>query len=194
MSATSGLNAIAHCVEALYAADASPMTRLLAEEGTRAICNALPRITENPGDLDARAEALWGAHLAGRALDSASMGLHHKLCHVLGGSFQLPHAATHAVVLPYATAYNAPGAPEAMRAIARALGRDDDQAALGLFEMNRALGVPPSLEAIGLKAENIERAIAEVLQKTYPNPRPIRAEGLRALLTDALQGNPPGAY
>ncbi|MEL6346294.1 MAG: maleylacetate reductase [Myxococcota bacterium] len=194
LSTTSGINAVAHCVEALYAVDASPMTTLLAEEGVRAMAHALPRIKANPKDPEARAEALWGAHLAGRALDSASMALHHKLCHVIGGTFQMAHAATHTVILPYATAYNAPAAPEAMRAVARALGRDDREAAMGLFELNRALEVPPSLEAIGFKEAYITQTVDEVLQKTYPNPRPIEKDGLIKLLTDAFHGNPPGEY
>ena len=194
LSAASGVNAMAHCVEALYAVDANPMTTLLAAEGVRAISGALPTIMDAPDDLGARADALWGAFLAGRSLDGASMGLHHKLCHVLGGSFGTPHARTHAVVLPYATAYNADGAPEAMRALQNALGDPERPAAEQLFALNQRLAIPPSLAALGLTGDDLSRVADEVLEKRYPNPRPVERERLLALLDDALQGRPPGVY
>ena len=122
LSATSGLNAIAHAMEALYARDGDPIVSLMAEEGVGAFAAALPRIVADPGDREARADALYGAWLCGSCLGAVGMALHHKLCHVLGGSFDLPHAETHAVILPHAAAYNAPAAPEAMARLARALG------------------------------------------------------------------------
>jgi maleylacetate reductase len=131
-SAASGMNAIAHCVEALYAADANPITSLMAEEGIRALAAALPLIMKNQNDLDARSDALYGAWLAGVALGSTGVALHHKLCHTLGGSFNLPHAETHAIVLPHAARYNRDAAPEAMARVARALGADD--APRGLYD------------------------------------------------------------
>ena len=115
VSAASGMNAMAHAVEALYAANASPVALSLAEEAARLLASSLPLIASTPHDGDARANALAGAHLAGRALDLAAMGLHHRLCHILGGSFGLPHARTHAALLPYVVAFNAPAAPTAMR-------------------------------------------------------------------------------
>ena len=118
----SGMNAVAHCVEALYAQNANPVTSILAEEGVRSLAASLPRVMAAPGDLDARGEALYGAWLAGMVLGSVGMALHHKLCHVLGGTFNTPHAQTHAVILPYATAYNFEAAPDAMKRLARALG------------------------------------------------------------------------
>jgi maleylacetate reductase len=102
----SGMNALAHCVEALYAPDANPVTSLMAAEGIRGLARSLPVVVRTKDHLEARADALLGACLAGSALNAASMGLHHKLCHVLGGSFNLPHAETHAVILPHATAFN----------------------------------------------------------------------------------------
>jgi maleylacetate reductase len=114
ISAASGMNALAHLVEGLYAPDASPVTAVLAEEGIRALADALPRVVVAPGDLDARSCALYGAWLAGWVLGTAGMGLHHKICHVLGGAYNLPHAGTHSAVLPFVTAYNAPAAPAAM--------------------------------------------------------------------------------
>src|SRR6185369_5308698 len=105
VSAASGLNALAHAVEARYAPDANPMTDLLAAEATRLLTSALPRIAADPSDVDARTDALRGAWLAGTCLDAVQMGLHHRLCHHLGGKFGLPHAETHAVLLPYVMAH-----------------------------------------------------------------------------------------
>lgn len=194
LSAASGVNAMAHCVEALYAVDRTPMTDLMSYEGIRALGAALQRIMEDPEDLEARAEALWGAYLAGRALDAASLGLHHKLAHVLGGSFGMPHAPTHAVILPYATAHNASAAPRAMAEIARALGRDDGDAPAAIYALNRRLGIPESLAELGFDEDGIEQAADEVLEKKYPNPRPVERAGVVQLLTDAVRGNPPGNY
>src|SRR5262249_50073165 len=119
IAAPSGMNAIAHCVEALYAENANPAVSLVAEEGIRALSQRLPRIVVEPGEIEHRGEALYGAWLGGIALGSVGMALHHKLCHALGGSFNLPHAETHSVILPYAVAYNRAAAPEAMARIAR---------------------------------------------------------------------------
>jgi maleylacetate reductase len=125
MTVTSAMNAIAHAAEGLYAHDGNPIVALMAEEGIRASAAALPRVTADPRDLDARSDALYGAWLCGTVLGAVAMGLHHKLCHTLGGSFNLPHAEVHTVVLPHALAYNAAGAPQAMARVARALGCAD---------------------------------------------------------------------
>jgi maleylacetate reductase len=125
IAATSGMNAMAHAVEALYANDRNPVISLMAEEGIRSLARALPGIIDNPHDREARADALYGAWLCGACLGAVGMALHHKLCHVLGGAFDLPHAETHTIVLPHAAAYNAPAAPDAMERIARALGVTD---------------------------------------------------------------------
>lgn len=137
ISAASGLNAIAHAVEALYAPDANPLTSLMAEEGIAALARALPSILAEQTDGTARRDALYGAWLCGACLGAVGMSLHHKLCHVLGGSFDLPHAETHAIVLPYASAYNAAAAPEAMTRVARALKVSD--AAQGLYALGLGL-------------------------------------------------------
>jgi alcohol dehydrogenase class IV len=121
VSAASGMNAIAHCVEALYAHDGNPIISLMAEEGIRALASALPKIISRPKDLEARGDALYGAWLAGTTISTTSVALHHKLCHILGG-FGLPHAETHSIVLPHAVRYNLEAAPEAMKRIARAIG------------------------------------------------------------------------
>lgn len=189
VSATSGMNAIAHAVEALYAAERNPIISLMAEAAIGALARALPAIVASPQARTARREALYGAWLCGVALGSVGMALHHKLCHVLGGSFDLPHAPTHTVILPHAVAYNAAGAPEAMSRIARALGSDD--AATGLYDLARRLGAPLALSAIGMKEDDIDRAVTLAAARPYPNPRPIEAAPLRRLLTNAYYGRPP---
>jgi len=120
------------------------------------------------------------------------MALHHKLCHTLGGTFDLPHAPTHSVILPYAVAYNAPSAPEAMSRIARALGAVD--AARGLYDLARSIEAPPSLEAIGLKRADLDRAADLAAANPYWNPRPITRAGIRELLEFAFTGQPPEPY
>lgn len=183
VSAASGMNAIAHCVEALYAADASPVSSLLAEDGIVRLTSSLPVIMRSRADPIARGEALVGAHLAGRALDMTSMGLHHKLCHVLGGSFGLPHAETHAALLPYVVAYNAPAAPDAAARIATALGTGS--ASAGLQAFGRRLGTL-TLAQLGLPHDAIPRVAKLAIKGGYPNPRPVTEPSIRALLEDAL--------
>ncbi|PXX95086.1 maleylacetate reductase [Halomonas sp. LBP4] len=189
MSGTSGINAIAHAVEALYARDRNPVISLMAEEGIAALARSLPVIAENPSDQDARSDALYGAWLCGACLGSVGMSLHHKLCHTLGGSFDLPHAETHTIVLPHAVAYNAPAAPEAMSRIARALGCEDPAA--GLFDLARAVGAPTALEEIGLTLDDVERATEIATRNPYWNPREVEAEGIHRLLRHALVGQRP---
>jgi maleylacetate reductase len=190
LSVTSGLNAIAHACEGLYASDANAIVSLMAEEGIRALAAALPRVVASPADVGARSDALYGAWLCGAVLGHVSMGLHHKLCHTLGGSFNLPHAPTHTVVLPHALAYNAPAAPGAMAAIARALATTDP-APLALHRLRVALGAPASLAEIGMPEDGLDRVADLAVAKPYPNPRPLERPALRALLQRAWAGLPP---
>jgi maleylacetate reductase len=198
----SALNAVAHAIEALYAPDVSPVVALLAAEGLRALAASASRVVRAPADLAARTEALHGAWLAGLALGTVTMGLHHKLCHVLGGSFGLPHAETHAVVLPHAIAYNAAAAPAAMAVAARALATAWDEP-VELSDVPHALhalvadvvtvaGAPRSLRDLGLREADIGRAAELAAARPYPNPRPVHAEAMRALLRRAWAGEPPG--
>jgi alcohol dehydrogenase class IV len=189
ISATSGMNAIAHAVEALYAEKRNPIVSLMAEAAIGSLARALPAIIDAPTNRTARREALYGAWLCGVALGSVGMALHHKLCHVLGGSFGLPHAETHTVVLPHAVAYNAAAAPEAMRRIARALGASD--AAGGLHDIARKLNAPTALAALGMKESDLDRAADLATAKPYPNPRPLERTAIRALLEDAFRGARP---
>jgi alcohol dehydrogenase class IV len=193
LAAQSGLNAVAHAMEALYTPKLDPVIALLAEEAVAALARALPLVvTGGPAsDRAGHRDALYGAWLAGVCLDRATMGVHHKLAHVLGGSFGLPHAAVHAVILPYAAAFNREAAPEAMRRLARALGAGIPEAPAALFALGRRLGVPASLAAIGMRHEDLDRAADLATQSPYENPRPVDRAGVRALLEDAFAGRDP---
>jgi maleylacetate reductase len=191
MSVVSGMNAIAHAVEGLYARDGNPVMSLMAEEGIRAIAHGLPVLLTQADDAEARSRCLYGAWLCGAVLGHVGMALHHKLCHTLGGSFNLPHAETHTVVLPHALAYNAKAAPEAMQRIARAIGEVD--AALGLHQLAKRLNAPISLKQIGMKEQDLDKACEIALANPYWNPRPIEAKPLRALLQRAWEGAAPEA-
>ena len=155
----------------------------MAEESIAALAAALPRIVGDPGDRECRTDALYGAWLSGTGLAVIDMALHHKLCHALGGTFDLPHAETHAIVLPHATAFNAPAAPEAMARVRRALGVED--AAGGLFDLARNTGAPAALRDIGMPEAGIERAADLAVANPYWNPRPFSRDDIRALLADA---------
>lgn len=189
LSATSGINAIAHAVEALYAPDGNPIVSLMAEEGIGALARALPSIMREPSQLQARSDALYGAWLCGACLGAVGMALHHKLCHVLGGAFDLPHAETHTVILPHAIAYNAASAPEAMKRIARALGAD--QAATGVHDLARRLGAPRALRDLGMPESGIEQAAEIATRNPYPNPRPLERDAIRGLVARAWAGDAP---
>jgi alcohol dehydrogenase class IV len=189
IAATSGMNAMAHAVEALYARDRNPVISLMAEEGIRSLAGALPQIMEAPQGRTARSNALYGAWLCGTCLGAVGMALHHKLCHVLGGTFNLPHAETHTIILPHALAYNAPAATDAMDRIAGALGMAD--AVQALFALAGRLGTKQALRDIGMPEEGIEQAVRATLAAPYWNPRPLEDEALRNLLTRAWKGDPP---
>ncbi|WP_456829925.1 maleylacetate reductase [Deinococcus sp. UYEF24] len=189
VSASSGMNALAHAAEALYAPDANPVTSLLALEAVRALARSLPLILDDPRDLAARSDALYGAWLCGTVLGAVGMSLHHKLAHVLGGSFDLPHAKSHAALLPHTIAYNAHAAPEAMRRLADALGTEN--AAAGLYALSARLGNQPALRELGMPESGIERAADIALEKPYPNPAPLERGRVRDLLARAWAGSPP---
>jgi alcohol dehydrogenase class IV len=191
MTVTSGVNAIAHAAEGLYAHDGNPITALMAEDGIRATAAALPRLFADPRDVAARSDALYGAWLCGTVLGAVAMGLHHKLCHTLGGSFNLPHAEVHTVVLPHALAYNAAQAPEAMARIARALGSGTGSAARGVFDLAQRHGAPVALKDIGMPADGLDRAADLAVQTPYPNPRPLERAAIRELLQRAFDGTRP---
>jgi maleylacetate reductase len=189
LSVTSGVNAMAHAVEALYSPQANPIIDQIALESLRRMASALPRIAADPADADARSEALVGAWLAGTCLGTVGMSLHHKLCHTLGGTFGLPHAETHTVVLPHAMAYNAPAVPDAMRRIAAALGVTD--APTGVYDLIASMGGPSSLAELGFRESDIALAAQVATAAPYPNPREVTTDGIATLLRDAWVGRQP---
>ncbi|WP_417723028.1 maleylacetate reductase [Salipiger sp.] len=189
MSLVSGMNAIAHAAEGLYARDGNPVMSLMAEEGIRALAAGMPLLRDSPDDIGARSQCLYGAWLCGTVLGHVGMALHHKLCHTLGGSFNLPHAETHTIVLPHALAYNSSAAPDAMASIARAIGAADGPR--GLHELAQRLDLPLALRDLGVAEPDLDRACGIALSNPYWNPRPIEAGPLRALLQRAWEGSEP---
>lgn len=190
LSVASGLNGLAHCVDSMWAPRANPINAALGAEGIRALNRGLPLIKQDPRGLEGREMALYGAYLSAVAFTSAGSGLHHKICHALGGTWNLPHAETHATILPYVLAFNAPEAPEAVARIAGAFGADD--ACEGLRRLRESLNAPSSLHDLGFKAEYIPEAV-EIILPAIPgsNPRKPTRENLTALLSAALVGDDP---
>jgi alcohol dehydrogenase class IV len=189
LSVVSGFNAMAHAVEAMYAKDRNPMISLLAKEAIRVFARSLPILIKQPADLPARSEALYGAWLAGTCLGAVGMSLHHKLCHVLGGAFNLPHAETHTVILPHAIAYNEPAEPAIMSSIAESIGTDSSS--LGLYQLSGQLGAKRSLRELGMPEAGIEKAALKVTQNPYWNPRKLELEPIQELIRRAWAGDSP---
>jgi alcohol dehydrogenase class IV len=186
LSVASGMNALAHAMEARYARDVPPLVALLAEEGLYKVGRALPVIVEQPDEAEARTDALYGAWLCGRVLGGAAMALHHRLCHVLGGAFDLPHADTHAILLPHVVTFNRSEAPEAMARAARALDAKD--AADALFVLGALAGMPTTLRELGMPESGLDRAADLAVEKPPWNPRAVTRSDVRALLDGAWRG------
>jgi alcohol dehydrogenase class IV len=189
LTVTSGMNAIAHAAEGLYAKDGNPIMELMAEEGIRAMAAALPMLRRDAADIEARSQALYAAWLCGTVLGNVGMALHHKLCHSLGGSFNLPHAEVHTVVLPHAIAYNAPSTPSAMSRLSRALRSETPAAAL--YDLARDNGAPYSLRELGMQKIDLDRAADIAVSNPYWNPRQVTRDGIRDVLQHAWEGARP---
>lgn len=189
ITVTSALNAMAHAAEGLYARDRNPMTTALAVEGLKAFRDALPRVLAAPQDVTARGETLYGAWLCGTVLGQVGMALHHKLCHTLGGSFGLPHAETHAIVLPHALAYNARAVPDQLQPVCAVFGGDN--AGTALYDFAGTVGAPRALRDLGLAADDLDRAAGLAVENPYWNPEPVTRDAVRALLGAAWEGAPP---
>jgi maleylacetate reductase len=188
LTVTSGLNAMAHAVEALYARDANPLSDQLAIWGLRAFKEGLPRVVTDPGNLAAREATLLGSWLCGTVLAQVGMALHHKLCHTLGGSFNLPHAETHAILLPHSVSYNGAAAANALAPVAELFGGSVGGA---LHDFAVSLGAPLALRDLGLAESDLDRAADFAVRNAYWNPRPIERDAIRALLQHAWEGTRP---
>jgi alcohol dehydrogenase class IV len=190
LSVASGLNALAHCVDALWAPGADPLNAAYATEGIRALAAGLPRVVAEPAGLPGREQALYAAYVSAVAFASAGSALHHKICHVLGGKYNLPHAQTHATVLPYVLAFNGPAAPEASSRIAGSFGTST--ALEGLQALRRKLDAPRALRDYGLAEADIPAAAAAILPSVpASNPRPVSLADLETLLHAAWAGAEP---
>ena len=187
---TSGINALAHCVEALYSTQLNPIIEGVALSGIRSMSAALRTLKSEPNDRDARSLASSGAWAAGICLGHVGMALHHKLCHTLGGTFNLPHSEVHTVILPHAMEYNAAAAPTAMASIRTALGSEVD-APRAMWDLEKELGTVMSLKALGMKEEDLGRAADLCMKAQYPNPEPLERTKLLVLLQRAYHGQSP---
>lgn len=185
----SGMNAMAHAIEALYAENQNPIVNLMAVEAIGALYGSLPRIAASEDDGEARAKALYGAWLSGICLGSVSMALHHKLCHTLGGMFDLPHAELHAALLPHTVAYNSPAIPQVLIKLGDVFKERDP--ALALFQFNQRLQIRPALADLGMPEDGIEAAVEAALAKPYKNPQPLERVALIELLRRAYAGAEP---
>ena len=189
LTVTSALNAIAHAMEGFYAPDRNPVTEALSRDAMVAFRDALPALALDPQDHEARAKALYAAWGCSLTLGQVSMALHHKLAHVLGGSFGLPHAETHAVLLPHTTAYNEPAVGDLLRPIADTFGQGS--AGRGLWHFAKAAGAPLRLADLGLTEADLDRATEIATRNPYANPRPVTRDGIRQLLQQAFDGQCP---
>ncbi len=188
VSGPSGMNAMAHCVEGLYGAQANPVSNLMAGAGIKALGGALQRVVEQPSDLDARADVLFGAYMSGICI-SAGVALHHHVAHVLGGSFGVPHALAHTLALPHTIAYNRAAVPVAMQTVADALDCTDGPQ--GIFDLSARLGIDMSLSAHGFDHSQIDAAVALLLAHARPNPRRLEREALVQMFHAMVDGRRP---
>lgn len=185
----SGLNAMAQAVVNVASGDVNPIVQVMALEAVRALSHSLPKVISEPDNMDARAEALYGACLAGGSLGTGTTSLHHRLCHTFGGTFNTPHAETHTILLPHCVAYNAAATAEGTRRLAEAMGVED--AALGIFELAKTVGAPTALKDIGIQEADLDKAAAVATETPVKNPEPVTKERIRALLQRAWAGEAP---
>lgn len=189
LTATSAMNALAHAMEALYAPDRNPVIEMMCRDAMGVFHASLPRLLVDGQDSHARTQALYGAWCCSTALGYVSMALHHKLAHVIGGSFNAPHAETHAILLPHTAAYNQVAVPELLAPIATVFG--GGSAGAGLWDFAGRIGAPRSLRDIGLGSADLDQAAGIALRSAYPNPRPFARTDIRDLLQKAWEGVRP---
>ena len=188
MTVTSALNAIAHAVEALYAPDRNPIIETMCVDALGQFKQALPTLIKSPTDLDARAKMLQGAWFCSVALGYVSMALHHKLCHTLGGAFNMPHAETHAIMIPHTAGFNAKAVPDLLAPIGAIFGSTPGAA---LYDFAKSIGAPQALNDFGLSESDLDKAADLATRNPYVNPRAFNKSDLRTLLQEAWAGNRP---
>ena len=191
VSVASGFNSISHAVSSYLGKDANPVANMYSEHGIRTMSAALVQLAENPRDIDARSNAMHGAWLCGMTLMSSGTTIHHKIAHVLGGGFGLPHGSTHAIVLPHSTSYNRQMAPDAMAGIGRAFNVSPEDAPQALFDLLGKSGAAEGLRDLGLSEDVLEDATDRIMTDRYFNLRDYDRSAIRALLQDAWEGRPP---
>jgi len=187
----SGMNALAHAVEALYGPGANPFISFIALESIRVMYRGLPAVVAEPHDLAARTDVLYGAYLGGVVLGTGGTALHHKACHVLGGMFNLDHGGMNAAVLGHALAYNAPAIGEIINNIAAVIDVAAREVPAAFFDLAGAIGAPTSLEALGMPADGLDEAARRVVIEAAANVRPPTEDGIRQMLDDAFSGRRP---
>ncbi len=187
----SGMNALAHAVEALYGPGANPFISFMALESIRVMYRGLPAVAVEPGDLAARTDVLYGAYLGGVVLGTGGTALHHKTCHVLGGMFNLDHGGMNAAVLGHALAYNAPAIGGIIDDIAAVIDAPAGEVPAAFFDLAGAIGAPTSLEALGMPAGGLDEATRRVVIEAAANVRPPTEDGIRQMLDDAFHGRRP---
>ena len=190
LTMTSALNAIAHAMEAFYAPDRNPVIEAMCRDAIRAFKTSIPILVADPTNRDARADALYAAWCCSTALGQVSMALHHKLAHVLGGSFGMPHAETHAVLLPHTTAFNAPAVPDLLTPISDVFGQP---AGAGLWDFAKSVNAPLRLADLGLREADLPRAAEIAMKNKYWNPRPFTETDIKNHLQAALNGTRPAS-
>jgi maleylacetate reductase len=188
LTMTSGMNAIAHAMEAFYAPDRNPVIEAMCRDALVAFRHSLPVLKTDPMDKAARSEALYAAWCCSTALGQVTMALHHKLAHVLGGSFNTPHAETHAILLPHTTAFNAVAVPDLLAPLGGTFGSTPGG---GLWDFAVEIGAPTKLSDLGLTATDLDRASDIAVKNPYANPRPFGRDDIRHLLQAAYEGSRP---
>ena len=191
VSIASGFNSISHAVSSYLGKDANPVADMFSENGIRTMSKALVKLARDPRNIQARSEAMHGAWLCGMTLMSSGTTIHHKIAHVLGGGFDLPHGPTHAVVLPHSTSYNRDAAPDAMAGIGRAFDVAPEDAPRALFDLLGKSGAVPALKDLGLPGSALDEAADRIMIDRYFNLRDYDRDAIRALLQDAWEGCPP---
>ncbi|MGR8949908.1 MAG: maleylacetate reductase [Gammaproteobacteria bacterium] len=192
ISGPSGINAMAQAVVNVTANTPNPIISALALDGIRALASGLPKLMTRPNDIDARSETLYGACLCGGALGLGVTGLHHRICHTLGGAHNTSHADTHAIILAHTVAFNASAVPSATAQVAAALGVAD--AARGIYDLLHQVSKKTTLADLGIIENDLDRIAQLTVEKEIPNPKPVTAAAVRQILDDAFFDRPPRRF